>query len=148
VNVQRQGEHPYCGPNKGLEKTSGFTYLPEAFTTEGIRVRQSGWKDMNVPYSIDFMIEIVKDMYQTINEEKKKVLVHCHAGYGRTGIVLACYMLYASTNTAEDVVQEIRLRRSLCVQKSSQMAYIKKFQDCKIFILLRFNKSKGDFCQP
>jgi protein tyrosine phosphatase domain-containing protein 1 len=112
---------------------SGFTYLPEAFTTEGIRVRQSGWKDMNVPDSIDFMVEIVKDMYNTIKEEKKKVLVHCHAGYGRTGIVLACYMLYSSTKTAEEVVQEIRQKRSQCVQKKSQMQYIKKFQECNSF---------------
>jgi protein tyrosine phosphatase domain-containing protein 1 len=109
---------------------SGYTYLPEAFTTEGIRVRQSGWKDMNVPQSIDFMIEIVKDMYYTINEEKKKVLVHCHAGYGRTGIVIACYLLYISTKSTEGVVQQLREKRSQCVQKSSQMAYIKKFQEC------------------
>jgi hypothetical protein len=107
---------------------SGFTYLPEAFTTEDIRVRQSGWKDMNVPDSIDFMVEIVKDMYYTIVEEKRKVLVHCHAGYGRTGIVLACYMLYTSTKSAEEVVQELRAKRSGCVQKKSQMDYIKKFQ--------------------
>jgi protein tyrosine phosphatase domain-containing protein 1 len=132
--VQRQGEHPYCGPDKGLEKMSGYSYLPEAFTTEGVRVRQSGWKDMNVPDSIDFMIEIVKDMYYTINEEKRKVLVHCHAGYGRTGIVLACYMLYTSTKSAEEVVHEIRLKRNQCIQKKSQMAYIKKFQQCKTYL--------------
>jgi protein tyrosine phosphatase domain-containing protein 1 len=135
VNVQRQGEHPYCGPNNGLEKMSGFTYLPESFTTEGVRVRQSGWKDMNVPDSIDFMVEIVKDMQHAIKEEKKKVLVHCHAGYGRTGIVLACYMLYTSTKTAEEVVQEIRTKRSQCIQKKSQMAYITKFQEC-IYLLI------------
>jgi hypothetical protein len=131
VNVQRQGEHPYCGPNKGLEKMSGFTYLPEAFTTEGIRVRQSGWKDMNVPDSINFMVDVVKDMSFTVHEEHRKVLVHCHAGYGRTGIVLACYLLYTTTKSAEEVVQIVRSKRIQCIQKNSQMAYIKKFQECK-----------------
>ena len=98
---------------------------------------------MNVPDSIDFMIEIVKDMHLTIVEDKKKVLVHCHAGYGRTGIVLACYMLYVSTKTAEEVVTEIRHKRPQCVKKASQMAYIQKFQACKI-INFRSKKSKGD----
>jgi protein tyrosine phosphatase domain-containing protein 1 len=131
VNVQRQGEHPYCGPNKGLEEISGFTYKPEDFTTEGVRVRLSGWKDMNVPDSIPFMLEIVKDMCKAVIQDKKTVLVHCHAGYGRTGIVLACYMIFTSTKSAEAVVQEIRKVRSGCVQKSSQMEYCKTFKDCK-----------------
>ena len=131
MNVQRQGEHPYCGPNPGLEEISGFTYKPEDFTTEGIRVRLSGWKDMNVPDSIPFMLEIVKDMCKAVLKDKKTVLVHCHAGYGRTGIVLACYMIFTSNKSAEAVVQEIRKVRSACVQKSSQMEYCKTFKDCK-----------------
>ena len=133
INVQRQGEHPYCGPNKGLEKTSGFTYLPETFTSEGIRIKQCGWKDMNIPDSIEFMIDIVKEMYNTTKEEKKRVLIHCHAGYGRTGIVLACYMLYDSNKTAKQVVNEIRSKRRGCVQKKSQFDYIEKFKNCIIF---------------
>lgn len=130
VNVQRQGEHPYCGPNKGLEEISGFTYHPEAFTTEGIRVRLSGWKDMNVPSSIPFMLDIVKDMLHTTREEKRNVLVHCHAGYGRTGIVLACYLIFTSTKSAEEVVRDIRSVREECVQKKSQMEYCKTFKNC------------------
>jgi len=132
VNVQRQGEHPYCGPNKKLEEISGFTYNPEAFTTEGIRVRLSGWKDMNVPESIPFMVEIVKDMVKTTKEENRFVLVHCHAGYGRTGIVLACYMIFTTTKTVEQVVKEIRAVRGDCIQKSSQMEYCRTFKTCKI----------------
>jgi protein tyrosine phosphatase domain-containing protein 1 len=130
VNVQRQGEHPYCGPNKGLEEISGFTYNPEAFTTEDIRVRLSGWKDMNVPNSIPFMLDIVKDMMSTIKFENRKVLVHCHAGYGRTGIVLACYLIFTSTKSAEEIVKDIRKVRNGCVQKSSQMEYCKTFKEC------------------
>ncbi len=130
VNVQRQGEHPYCGPNKGLEDISGFTYNPEAFTTEGVRVRLSGWKDMNVPNSIPFMLDIVKDMIQTIKFEKRKALVHCHAGYGRTGIVLACYMIFTTTKTAEEIVKDIRKVRNECVQKKAQMEYCKTFKEC------------------
>ncbi len=134
VNVQRQGEHPYCGPNKGLEEISGFTYKPEDFTTEGIRVRLSGWKDMNVPDSIPFMLEIVKDMLKCVKEEGKKVLVHCHAGYGRTGIVLACYLIFTTTKSVDKIVKEIRAVRSQCIQKKSQLEYCKTFKSCKFYL--------------
>ncbi len=131
VNVQRQGEHPYCGPNKGLEESSGFTYTPETFSAEGIKVRLSGWKDMNVPNSIPFMLDIVKEMVYTTKIEGKKVLVHCHAGYGRTGIVLACYMIFTTTKSAREIVIDIRKVRHDCVQKKAQMDYCETFKQCK-----------------
>ena len=31
VNCQINGEHPYCGPNNGLEKDCGFSYSPSVF---------------------------------------------------------------------------------------------------------------------
>lgn len=132
MNLQRQGEHPYCGPNP-LDDISGYSYSPEIFESEGIRVRHSGWKDMNVPDSTSFMLEIVKDMYSTVHIEKKKVLVHCHAGYGRTGIVLACYLIFTTHKDLDQIVKEIREKREKCIEKSSQMEYCKKFKECKIF---------------
>lgn len=85
---------------------------------------------MNVPESINFMLEIVKDMLITVKRDRKKVLVHCHAGYGRTGIVLACYIIFVSTKTAEEAVKEIRKKRNQCIQKTSQLEYCKKFKEC------------------
>jgi protein tyrosine phosphatase domain-containing protein 1 len=118
-----------------LEELSGFTYNPEAFTTESVRVRLSGWKDMDVPESMHFMLEIVKDMHKTIKQERRKVLVHCHAGYGRTGIVLACYLIYDSTDTAEIAIKKVKDKRSQCIQKKSQFKYCKMFKNCKTFFI-------------
>jgi protein tyrosine phosphatase domain-containing protein 1 len=84
------------------------------------------------------MLEIVKDMYTVIKYEKRKVLVHCHAGYGRTGIVLACYMLYDSMKTLDQVVKEIREKRKSCIEKYSQMEYCRKFKDCIIILIYRY----------
>lgn len=75
VNVQREGEHPYCGPNLKLED-SGFTYNPHVFLSGDIKCKVSGWKDMSVPESVNFMIEIVKDMCIYIKEKQKKVLMY------------------------------------------------------------------------
>jgi hypothetical protein len=72
VNVQREGEHPYCGPNGKLEE-SGFTYNPHHFLAGDVKCKLSGWKDMSVPQSVNFIIEIVKDMSVMIHEKKKKV---------------------------------------------------------------------------
>jgi hypothetical protein len=128
VNVQREGEHPYCGPNKGLEDTSGFAYDPHDFITEDIRVRQTGWKDMSVPDSMYFMLEIVKDMAVTIYEKGNRVLVHCHAGYGRTGVVIACFLIYVTNRSVDEIVEFIRDKRPGCVQKTSQFNYVRKFK--------------------
>jgi hypothetical protein len=72
--VQREGEHPYCGPNK-LEENSGFSYDPYVFICEDINVKLLGWKDMSVPESINFILDIVKDMSKTIKEQEKKVII-------------------------------------------------------------------------
>jgi hypothetical protein len=73
VNLQREGEHPSCGPNKLQE--SGYSYDPHIFAADDIKCRLSGWKDMSVPESVNFMLEIVKDMSMTIREERRKAII-------------------------------------------------------------------------
>jgi hypothetical protein len=70
--LQREGEHPYCGDK--LDLTSGFSYDPQHFICENIKCKNYGWKDMSIPNSVYFMLNIVKDMAYTIKEEKKQVL--------------------------------------------------------------------------
>lgn len=127
VNVQREGEHPYCGPNEGLEE-SGYTYNPEVFEKEGIRVIHSGWKDMSVPDSVSFILKIVKEIYKTIEIKKNKVLVHCHAGYGRTGIIIACFLIYNYQLSAEAAVKMLRSYRSKCIEKRQQFDFCNMFE--------------------
>lgn len=126
VNLQREGEHPYCGPNGTLE-SSGFTYFPNTFISEGIDVILRGWKDMDVPESMSFMMSIVKTMYYYSKILKKKILVHCHAGYGRTGIVLACYLIYCGNNSVDSIVKQIRQVRKKCIEKTAQYEYCEMF---------------------
>jgi hypothetical protein len=129
VNVQREGEHPFCGPNKKLEESSGFAYDPHTFISEDIKVRRTGWKDMSIPDSINFMLDIVKEMAVTINENKSKVLVHCHAGFGRTGVVIACYYIYVTNKSVHEVIDYIRSKRPGSIQKDSQYNFCIKFKN-------------------
>ena len=128
VNLQLPGEHPYCGPIDKLDE-SGFAYSPSLFESEGIHVGLYGWKDMNVPNSLNHMLEIVKSMYYYVHQLKKKVLVHCHAGYGRTGIVIACFKIFDESITAEVAKTEIRKIRPKCIQNKDQFLYCTNFQE-------------------
>ena len=71
INLQRPGEHPYCGRN-ALDPLSGYSYSPSLFSSEGIIVKLAGWKDMDVPDSLYFMLDIIKDIYKKIKIEKKE----------------------------------------------------------------------------
>lgn len=73
MNLQREGEHPYCGDK--LDLSSGFSYDPQKFNSEGIRCKNYGWKDMSIPESVYFMLNIVKDMAYTIRDENKNVII-------------------------------------------------------------------------
>ena len=126
INLQRVGEHPYCGPNT-LDKNCGFSYSPSIFVREGIHVEIYGWKDMDVPDSLDFMLKIVKEMTYTIQHQQKKVLVHCHAGKGRTGVAVACYLIFKYDVNAEEAVKMVRSRRAKCIESRSQFSYCEKF---------------------
>ena len=128
VNLQLPGEHPYCGPIEKLDE-SGFSYSPSLFESEGIHVGLYGWKDMNVPNSLNHMLSIVKSMYYYIHNLKKKILVHCHAGYGRTGIVIACFKIFDESISAEVAKAEIRKIRPKCIQNKDQFLYCSNFQE-------------------
>ena len=137
VNLQLPGEHPYCGPDPLYE--SGFSYSPSLFESEGIHVGLYGWNDLDVPNSLYHMLQVVKTMYDYIHNLKKKVLVHCHAGYGRTGTTIACYKIFDECISAEAAKDEIRKVRSQCIQNKNQFNYCVKFQEY-------IRRLKGNFC--
>ena len=127
VNLQLPGEHPYCGPDPLYE--SGFSYSPSIFESEDIHVGLYGWKDLDVPNSLYHMLQVVKDMYNYIHYKNKKILVHCHAGYGRTGTTIACYKIFDEYISAEAARTEIRKVRPQCIQNSNQFNYCVNFQE-------------------
>ena len=148
VNCQINGEHPYCGPNIGLEKEGGFTYSPSIFIAEGIEVLFKGFQDLTPPYTFSFMLDIVKRMAYIIKYKNGRVLVHCHAGNGRTGIVNLCFFIFYFNLNYEEALKEVRKFRKKGVEKPLQELYCKKFDEYIRSIKNLFpNKSKkiGEF---
>ena len=128
INLQREGEHPFFVFNAYHLTSSGFSYNPSVFTGNDILCRLYGWKDMSIPTTLGFMMEIVKEMTVMVREEKKKVLVHCHAGYGRTGVVIACYLIFNSFDkNAKDIILYVRNKRKKCVENRKQENFCYKF---------------------
>lgn len=142
INLQREGEHPYCGPSSNHISQSGFSYNPSIFSGDDIKCKLSGWVEMSVPSSMNFVLEIVKEMTVSIKEKKQKVLVHCHAGFGRTGIVIACYLLYNTEDSVEDVITYIRSKRKKCVETNEQKKYCEKFANFINNSRVLFSKEK------
>ena len=141
VNCQINGEHPYCGPNKGLEEDCGFSYSPSAFISEGIEVLCKGFKDLTPPDILDFMLDVVRKMAYVVKYKKGRILVHCHAGNGRTGIVIVCFFMFYFNKTYQEALTELRKLRKKGVEKIPQEIYCQKFGEY-IKVIKNFFPSK------
>ncbi len=60
-------------------------------------------------------------------EQKKAVLVHCYAGIGRTGTMLACYLVKQGMG-AQEAILEVRRRRPGSIETSKQEEIIWAYQ--------------------
>uniref|UniRef100_A0A673Z268 Protein tyrosine phosphatase domain-containing protein 1 n=1 Tax=Salmo trutta TaxID=8032 RepID=A0A673Z268_SALTR len=123
INLQRPGEHASCGPN-ALESESGFSYQPEVFMENNIYFYNFGWNDYGVA-SLTSILDMVKVMSFAMQEGK--MAVHCHAGLGRTGVLLACYLVFATRMTADQAIVFVRSKRPNSIQTRSQLYCVREF---------------------
>jgi len=133
-NLQEPGEHPYCGD--GINPISGFSYFPEEFYENGIYFFNFGWRDMTAT-SPDVILKIVKQMsFSLANGDK--VAVHCHAGRGRTCMIIAAWMIYNDNMSAKEAIRHVRSKRKDAIQKKSQEKVLYDFER-------EINESRGIF---
>ncbi|KAG5190341.1 hypothetical protein JKP88DRAFT_299012 [Tribonema minus] len=115
LNLTEPGEHPHCGD--GLEASSGFPYLPETLMAAGIQFVNFAWEDMTTP-PLALLANIVRVLVSHVGLGGKAA-VHCHAGYGRTGLVIASSLVYSQNLTADEAVAIVR---SILVRVSSALS--------------------------
>ncbi len=82
--------------------------------------------DMTAP-SLKNINDAVEFMHQSVSQGKP-VVVHCAAGLGRTGTVLACYMIKYHKMDAGDAIHEIRRQRPGSIQSYVQEEAIFMYQ--------------------
>ena len=81
-------------------------YFPDKFTYFNIKI-----DDINSESFQDDLIELVNDMHKLINEENKKIFVHCLMGSSRSATVILLYMmkyLDLELDVAYNKLKEIR----------------------------------------
>ena len=107
INLQEMGEHSNCG--SGVLKKSGFSYDPDYFMEAGVCVYNFPAVDMNSPGMTSTLntVQII-DFHV---RRKEVVLVHCHAGLGRTGTMIACYFVFAKGMPPADAISLVRKSR-------------------------------------
>ncbi|XP_078512343.1 protein tyrosine phosphatase domain-containing protein 1-like [Lissotriton helveticus] len=122
INAQMPQDHPYCGDP--LEAESGFSYLPQTFMESGVYFFNFGLPDFGVA-SVMRILDVVKVMAFALREGK--VAIHCHAGLGRTGVLIACYLLYATRITPAEAICFVRFQRPGSIQTLSQINLVMDF---------------------
>jgi atypical dual specificity phosphatase len=92
----------------------------------GIRGRHFPIKDMGVP-ALGATAQLCADITRTM-EANRAVAVHCRAGLGRTGTILASVLVWQGADP-DEAVARIRERRSGYIQNRAQLSFVHRFAD-------------------
>ena len=81
--------------------------------------------DMGVPEFVDLGSAV--DFIHRRITNNEPVMVHCLAGLGRTGTILACYLVKYQNMSADEAIQKVREARSGSIQSYPQEEIIFRF---------------------
>ncbi|EPY32034.1 phosphatase [Strigomonas culicis] len=84
------------------------------------------WPDMTAPEQ-DVVLRSVQVMDYHV-KNKGKVLVHCHAGLGRTGLMIACYYVYSRHIPSQEAIALVRETRPGAIQTKRQAQFVDDFE--------------------
>ena len=73
-------------------------------------------------------IDTAVDFIHSRINNKEPVMVHCAAGMGRTGTVLACYLVKYQKYSAKDAIEKVRTKRPGSIQSEVQELAIQFFE--------------------
>ena len=82
--------------------------------------------DMGVPEFVDLGSAV--DFIHTRITNNEPVMVHCLAGMGRTGVILACYLIKYQKMSASEATEKVREERPGSIQSYPQEEIIFRFE--------------------
>jgi atypical dual specificity phosphatase len=102
----------------------------ESLSEDLLRKYKFQWKHLPVADFTAPTLEQVKQAITIIDrflEDGLPVAIHCRAGLGRTGTILACYLV-AQGSSATDAIQQVRTRRPGSIETPEQEAVIEEYE--------------------
>ena len=96
------------------------------------QVKQVGLEDLHLPVD-DFhaptieQIELALNFIRDYIAKGKAVGVSCGAGYGRTGTILACYLISKGLS-ADEAINQVRSKRPGSIEIGEQEKVIRQFE--------------------
>jgi atypical dual specificity phosphatase len=104
---------------KGIKSIITMTEdaLPESWV-KGIKYLHVPTEDLSAPdmEKIDQAVDFIHARIQS----NEPVMVHCAAGIGRTGTILACYLVKYHKLSVTDAIEKVRKERQGSIQSESQ----------------------------
>ena len=82
-------------------------------------------KDFDTP-SLE-QIEVFIEFVRKVRANNKKIVVHCDAGIGRTGTMLACYLVNKGYKASE-AIEEVRTKRPGSIETLEQEEVIMEYE--------------------
>ena len=82
-------------------------------------------EDLSVP-TMEQIEDFVEFAYR-MRKEEKSIVVHCGAGIGRTGTILACYLV-SKGYSAEESIAEVRWKRPGSIETEEQLEIIYTYE--------------------
>ncbi len=125
ASVRKNLEYLY---DQGIRVIIGLTTSPlqKCFLDEfGFRYCHIPMADFSPPTAEQ--IDEFVDSVEAARAEGQRVAVHCLAGLGRTGTMIACYLVHQG-RTAREAIAEIRRLRPGSVETRVQEAAIEEFE--------------------
>jgi len=113
---------------KGLDAIVSLSEYP----LSEVLIEEFGFSVKHIPVR-DFQpptLEQVEDFVafaKNARSEGKKLVVHCDAGVGRTGTMLACYLV-SKGHSATDAIEEVRAKRPGSIETIEQEEVVLEFE--------------------
>lgn len=120
----------------GVKMIVMLTPEEEAFEITGLNLRslyqEAGFEVLYVPVS-DFSVPTQGDLDEPVRKviesarRGQTVVIHCHAGLGRTGMFAACMAKTVFGMSGEEAVNWVRQYIPHAVETREQLAFIRRF---------------------